>query len=64
MFIATLIAADRLAQGDISRTCDALAAARSEPGAAAWIEPEKAADIPFAGDLATARAALDFSEGA
>ncbi|MBC2778112.1 phosphoserine phosphatase SerB [Parasphingopyxis marina] len=59
MFIATLIAADRLAAGDISRARDALAAAGTEPGEAAWLEAEKAADIPFAGDPAAARGALD-----
>jgi phosphoserine phosphatase len=68
MSIATLIAADRLAAGDISQARDALAAAGAEPGEAEWLEPEKAADIPFSwpfpGELAAARAALDALDGA
>lgn len=58
MFIATLIAADRLSAGDISLARDALAAAGIESGEAVWIEPEKAADLRFSSKLTSARAAL------
>lgn len=58
MLIATLIAADRLSAGDISQASDFLAGAVSEIFGTDWIEPEKAADIRFTGDLADARAAL------
>ncbi len=58
MFIATLIAADRLSAGDISLARDALAGAGIESGEAAWIEPDKAADLPFSFKLASARSAV------
>ncbi len=58
MFIATLIAADRLTQGDISRAGDALAEAGAKPTGVAWIEADKAADILFNDKLLSARAAL------
>lgn len=59
MLIATLIAADRLSAGDISQASDLLAGAGAEILGTDWIEPEKAADIRFTGDLAGARTALD-----
>lgn len=55
MFIATLIAADRLARGDISAVLDALGGARGE----AWVEEGSAFDILLAGAPDEARAALD-----
>lgn len=63
MFIATLIAADRLSAGDISQARDLLAEAGAEIAGTDWIEPEKAADIRFAGDLSDARAALAAWDG-
>ena len=55
MFIATLIAADRLSRGDISAAADRL------PGTVrtAWIEEGSAADLFFEGDPAAARRALE-----
>lgn len=58
MAIATLIAAKRLSRGTIRAASDALAEAGIDPGGADWIEEGEAADIGFAGDLASARAAL------
>jgi phosphoserine phosphatase len=59
MFIATLIAAGRLAEGELSSARDALAAAGCTPGEALWIDRGDAADIGFTGDPAAARAALE-----
>ncbi len=59
MRIATLIAADRLARGDISAACDALSDRGLAPGAARWIEPGSACDLPFDGDARAARLALE-----
>ncbi|MDP9424202.1 MAG: phosphoserine phosphatase SerB [Pseudomonadota bacterium] len=59
MFIATLIAADRLARGDISAAADALRAAGVEPRAPEWIEPDSACDLAFAERAEDAQAALD-----
>jgi phosphoserine phosphatase len=59
MFIATLIAADRLSAGDISRASNMLTGAGVEILGSDWIDPDKAADIRFSGDLGDARAALD-----
>jgi len=61
MFIATLIAADRLSGGDISSARDRLAAAGCIPGAAIDVEPDVAADIAFIGDPLAARTALEDS---
>ncbi|MGP1284010.1 MAG: phosphoserine phosphatase SerB [Parasphingopyxis sp.] len=58
MFIATLIAADRLSAGDISLASDLLADAGGDILGHEWIEPDKAADIRFSGDLVSARRAL------
>ncbi|HYI40856.1 MAG TPA: phosphoserine phosphatase SerB [Allosphingosinicella sp.] len=59
MFIATLIAKDRLADGDISSAADALAAAGIAPYGRSWIEADKACDLLFSADPASARAALE-----
>lgn len=59
MFIATLIAAEGLAGGDISAACDALAEAGLAPRAGRWVERCYASDVPFAGDPAVARGALE-----
>jgi phosphoserine phosphatase len=59
VFIATLIAADRLTEGDIVAGRDALAGAGAQPAAARWIEGGIACDLPFAGDPVAARAALE-----
>lgn len=57
--IATLVAHDGFGQGVLDDARDALASAGIAPGAARWIDEEEAADIPFAGDGANARAALE-----
>jgi phosphoserine phosphatase len=57
--IATLVAHDGLGQGDVSAARDALASAGLDVGAVSWVEPGEAADLPFAGDRATARAAIE-----
>jgi phosphoserine phosphatase len=59
MFIATLIAKDRLADGDISAALDALAAAGMAPYGRSWIEEDKACDVLFSAAPAPARAALE-----
>jgi phosphoserine phosphatase len=59
MFIATLIAKDRLAGGDISAASDALAAAGLAPYGRSWIEEDKACDLLFPGPPGPARAALE-----
>jgi phosphoserine phosphatase len=58
MPIATLIAADRADSGTISEACDRLAAAGCVPAEIDWLEPGKALDVGFDGDIAMARAAL------
>jgi phosphoserine phosphatase len=57
LFIATLIAADGLNDEGLEKACAAIA--ELEPGHPRWIEPNVAADIPFTGDPAVARAALE-----
>lgn len=59
LFIATLIAADRLARGDISAARDALAAAGVEVSGEAWIEEGSAADLRIRARPDEARAALE-----
>jgi len=54
MFVATLIAKERLARGDISAARDALADVRGEQ----WVEEEIACDL-LVGDPEAARAALE-----
>ena len=57
--IATLVAHDGLGQGVVDAARDALAQAGLDVGAPVWIETGEAADLPFAGDRAAARAALE-----
>ncbi|MFS0771553.1 phosphoserine phosphatase SerB [Sphingomonas sp. 1P08PE] len=59
MFTATLIAADGLAEGDVSTAADRLARAGCAPSAHRWIDRGVAADIAFAVDPAAARGALE-----
>ncbi|HEX8223556.1 MAG TPA: phosphoserine phosphatase SerB [Allosphingosinicella sp.] len=59
MFIATLIAKDRLAGGDISAASDALAAAGAAPYGRSWIEDDRACDLLFPGEPGPARGALE-----
>jgi phosphoserine phosphatase len=55
MFIATLIAKERLARGDISAAEDALGGATG----LAWVEPERACDLLLGDEAGAARAALE-----
>jgi phosphoserine phosphatase len=59
MFIATLIAADRLRGGEISAAEDALRAAGLEPRGRSWVEPDSACDLLFSGSPDRARIALE-----
>lgn len=58
MFIATLIAAERLDQGQISESLDRLAAAECAPSGSGWIDEGRAADI-LIGASSGAREALE-----
>ena len=53
-----MIAAERTDSGIISEVCDRLAEARCIPAEIEWIEPGKAVDIGFDGDMQSARMAL------
>ncbi|HEX8513054.1 MAG TPA: phosphoserine phosphatase SerB [Allosphingosinicella sp.] len=59
MFIATLIAKDRLADGDISAAADALAEAGLAVVGRSWIEDDRACDLLFSGVPGDARSALE-----
>ncbi|HEX8667828.1 MAG TPA: phosphoserine phosphatase SerB [Allosphingosinicella sp.] len=59
MFIATLIAAQRLSSGDISAAEDALEAVGIDPFGRSWIEPDTACDLLFATAPERARTALE-----
>jgi phosphoserine phosphatase len=59
MFIATLIAKDRLSSGEISVAEDALRTAGIEPMGRSWIEEDVACDLLFSASPRTAREALD-----
>jgi phosphoserine phosphatase len=59
LYIATLIAADRLARGVISAAVDALALAGAGPVDWQWVEQDVAADIGFLQQPEAARAALE-----
>jgi phosphoserine phosphatase len=58
MFVATLVASDRLGQGDIAQAVDRLRDAGCQPGDVTWLDEAKAVDIVFAADPVAARAAL------
>ena len=59
MYIATLIAADRLSSGDISAAEDALAAAGTYLMGRSWVEEDKACDILFSSPPEPARSVLE-----
>jgi phosphoserine phosphatase len=58
MFIATLVA-EGLTAGQLSEAADRLAAVGCVPGAPAWLEEGRAADLPFASNPEAARGALE-----
>jgi phosphoserine phosphatase len=58
MPIATFIASDTLNSGTISEACDRLSSAGCDVAEIDWLEPGKAADIGFSGDVLHARMAL------
>jgi len=57
MFIATLVAGERLSAGEISMACDAVR------GTASALIDDVACDIRFSGDLAASRSALEAMAG-
>ncbi|WP_375396207.1 phosphoserine phosphatase SerB [uncultured Sphingomonas sp.] len=59
MFIATLIAAEMLDHDTLAVTARRLLDAGCEPGQLSWIDPDKAADIPFPRAPHAARSALE-----
>ena len=59
MFIATLIAKQRLSAGDISAAEDALRAAGIEPRGRSWVETGIACDLAFDEKPEVARTALE-----
>jgi phosphoserine phosphatase len=59
MFTATLIATDRLNEGDVSALADMLADRGLIGLAHSWLEPEVACDLSFTGDPVVARRALE-----
>lgn len=59
MFIATLIAAERLSSGDISAAEQALAEAGGYFMGRSWVERDKACDLLFSSDPAPVRRALE-----
>lgn len=59
MFIATLIAADRLSAGQISEATDRIAAVGCAPTASAWLDDGRAADLLFGQHPAAARTAIE-----
>jgi phosphoserine phosphatase len=63
LFIATLIAKERLSSGDISAAEDALRAAGIHSFGRSWIEAERACDILFSSGPAAARTALEALPG-
>ena len=58
MLIATLIAADRLTADDVSHICALISETGAELAEQHWLEPGKAADIRFIGDLEAVRMAV------
>lgn len=63
MFIATLVAKDRLSAGDVSTAMDALRGIDADHLGEAWLDEGKAADIAFSGDARAARAVLEALPG-
>jgi phosphoserine phosphatase len=61
VFIATLIAADRLSGGEISAAQDAIAAAGGYPMGRSWVEQDKACDLLFSSAPQPVRNALEGS---
>lgn len=59
MFIATLIASEKLATGDISAAADRIAGAGAVNRGSAWLDDGVACDLRFDGDPAAARTALE-----
>jgi phosphoserine phosphatase len=59
VFIATLIAADRLSGGEISAGQDAIAAAGGYPMGRSWVEEDKACDLLFSSAPEPVRRALE-----
>lgn len=59
MFTATLIATDRLKEGDVSALADRLVDSGQIGVARSWLEPEVACDLNFTGDPVAARGALE-----
>lgn len=59
MFIATLVAKDKLSRGDISLAMDVLGEAGADEFIPSWIERSKAAEISFSCDSIAAREALE-----
>jgi phosphoserine phosphatase len=59
LFIATLIAADRLSSGDISAAEDAVAATGAYLMGRSWVEQDKACDILFSSAPEPVRTALE-----
>jgi len=59
VFIATLIASERLSSGDISHAEDGLRQAGIHPFGRSWIEADRACDILFSAGPAAARTALE-----
>lgn len=59
MFVATLVAADALTVQRVEEAHRILHGAGCSPDAPLWIDEGSAADIPFAGDAAAAKQALD-----
>ncbi|MET0238299.1 MAG: phosphoserine phosphatase SerB [Sphingobium sp.] len=58
MFVATLIAADRLSHASIDAVSAALTAAGCRPGEPVWLDQGSAADIGFVADMDAGRAAI------
>jgi phosphoserine phosphatase len=58
MPIATIIAAETADSGLISEACDILRTTQCEPAEINWLQPGKAVDIGFTGDIQSARVAL------
>ena len=59
MFIATLIAAESIAAGDISAAADRLDSAGCQVEGWTWIDEGRAADVRFASEVAAARPVLE-----